>query len=318
MSLWPSAFALVALAAPHALALERVRPVVAVSMWSGALALRAVACVYAALFVILYLPGTAAFAVVSHWCWHGVLPLAMTHLKINGHDLGDAAMLAPASLLVLSLAWGWFGLVRTKRAVRNMVAARRIGDGPGGSLIVGDQQILLGVAGLRRPQVIVSAGALLALEDDELAAGLAHERGHIARHHRPIFVAAEIFGGVARFLPGTRHAQAELLYHLERDADEYALSRHHHPASLAGAICKAAESALGPPAPALALGGGDIVRRLHALLDGPRRESAGPGPALFVLCLVVVTATAATGLPAAAYAGVEVAMNTGAAHACPT
>jgi len=83
------------------------------------------------------------------------------------------------------------------------------------------------------------------LDDEELAASLEHERGHVARRHRFALVIAEVCRASARALPGTRHAVAELIFHLERDADRLVVDRLHDPAALASAICKAGQPPLG-------------------------------------------------------------------------
>lgn len=310
---------LTALAAPHVLRLESVQPATAVVLWLADLTVRALLCVYLALFVILYLPSTELYALISHWCWHGVIPFLATHLRFTGHDIGDAAALGPAIILAASLAWGSLGAYRAARAVRRLLHQRAVGTGPGHSVILKDQQVMIAAAGIRRPQLVVSAGALLALDDEELAAGLDHERGHIAHRHRYAMLAADALGSIARFLPGTRRAQAELLFHLERDADQYALDRAHHPTSLASAICKAAESTFASTGPAMALGGSSVVRRLHVLLDGPApRRSASALAIGTMLCLSAITILGILALPAAAHAGIDAGtLASIPMHSCP-
>jgi len=61
--------------------------------------------------------------------------------------------------------------------------------------------VLVAAAGLRKPRVVVSAGALLNLDDEELAASLDHEHGHIVRRHRYVLVAAELCRALARLFP---------------------------------------------------------------------------------------------------------------------
>jgi hypothetical protein len=46
--------------------------------------------------------------------------------------------------------------------------------------------------------------------------------------------------GVARAIPGIRTGERELRFHIQRDADQYAVRTLHDPLSLASAICKAA------------------------------------------------------------------------------
>ena len=176
-------------------------------------------------------------------------------------------MAMPTVVLAGSLIGVLIGLWRAARRVEALIRQAGVGRGPAGSLLIADGAMLVAVGGLLHPRVLVSAGALVEFDDEELSASLAHEQGHIARNHRYVLVAAELARGVGRFLPGTRAAARELVFHLERDADRYAVAHSHDPAVLASAICKAARTA--DPAPAtLALGGGVVTRRLRQLLDG--------------------------------------------------
>jgi len=289
-----------AIVAPHVLRLERAAPGAAALLWLSALALRALVTVLAAAYALLVLPGTEAFSAVWHWCWHAVLPLLTTHFGLEGHAVGDAAALVPAAALLLSLGSVLLALSRAMRAARSLVAIARAG--PADSLIVPDGEVLVAAAGLRRPRVLVSAGALAVLDDEELAASLDHERGHIARHHRYALLAAELCRALARPIPGTSAAARELAFHLERDADRFAIARRHAPAALATAICKAAQTQGRAPVPGLALSGSVVVRRVEQLLEGPGRRSARTTHALRALVatmlgLVVVLAVA---LPATA------------------
>lgn len=290
------------LALPHALALDRVRPAVGAMIWLCALALRALVTVFAVMFFVLYLPATELFLALTHWCWHSVLPLLSGHLLVDGHVVGDAAVLAPSAAVVWSIAAVGFGVARATVAVHRWLACAARSGGPQGSLIVGEGRVLVAAAGLARPRVVVSAGALLALDDAELAASLEHERGHIARCHRFVLLVGELCRALARFLPGTRRALAELRHHLERDADAWAIAHRSDRFALARAICKAAGAL---PSPSItALGGGSATRRVGQLL-----HQAAPSPSerlapllaggLLMLALALLALA-----PAAARAGV--------------
>lgn len=88
----------------------------------------------------------------------------------------------PAVALALSALSVVFGLWRAARSVKALLASRKIGPGPRDSIVVEDGGLLVAVAGLRRPRVLISAGA--AFDDEELGASLEHEHGHIQRRHR--------------------------------------------------------------------------------------------------------------------------------------
>lgn len=298
-----------AIALPHLLRFERTSPAMAALVWSSALVLRALTAVVAAIAIVLILPGTQVFSLVTHWCWHTALPLIATHLGLDGHRVGDAALVLPGAVLAVSALSVLFGLWKATRAVASLVQRSSVGTGPQDSVIVGDGEVVVAAAGIRRPRVLVSAGALTSLDDEELAASLEHEHGHIERRHRYILVAAEFCRALARFLPGTRRAAQELRFHLERDADRFALDRHHEPVVLASAICKAAQGR-SSTAPMAALAGGGVGRRIRALLDGaassqPVNGIAVRSAAVLILSLVALLAAALPAVTVAAVRGTD-------------
>lgn len=304
------------IAMPHVLSLERTRPAVAATIWLSAVALRAVSVVFVAVFVIFFVRASELFGLITHWCLHGVVPFVATHLALNGHSVGDAATVVPAIVIAISLVSVAVGLRRAGRSVSRLLRREAVGDGPDGSVIVGGSQVLLAATGVKRPRILVSAGALTHLDDAELAAGMDHERGHIARHHSAILLVAELFRALARFVPGSRTAVAELRFHLERDADEWALRRRNDRLALASAICKAA----GPP-PSIAtvtstLGGKASTRRVKQLLGdvpAPKRQVV---PTAVAAVMISLTLALAAMVPTAAAGGVERLRADKSDHAC--
>ena len=289
--------------APHLLRLDDQPPMLAAVVWLAALALRAVITVFVIVFLLVVLPTTGVFDAITHWCWHAVIPVLATHLGLNGHAVGDVALILPAVIVAASVASVGFGVWRAARGVQRLVRAAKRG-GPGNSLIIGDEAVLVAAAGLRRPQVVVSSGALTIFDDAELFASLDHERGHILRRHRWILVAGEAFRGIGRLVPGAKRAACELAFHLERDADRFALERRHEPVALARAIFKAAQApVLGPIA--TALNGGDGVRRVRQLLDGAPCRPASTSVRIVAVALVSLVVGLSALLPAAAIAAVS-------------
>ena len=294
-------------ALPHLIDLRDATPSAAVALWLSSLVMRALLVVGAVLTLVLVVPQTAVFAAVTHWCWHTVLPLITTHLGLDGHQIGDAAVVLPAVALSVSLLWAAAGIMRAARAVRAFVRRAGLAAGPHDSVIVGGADVVVAAAGLRRPRVIVSAGALACLDDEELAASLAHERGHIARGHRWLLLVGELARSVGRLIPGTRTATRQLAFHVERDADRWALRRRHDPLALASAICKAAAGGLAPSVAMTSLGGsgeGLVERRVDELTrsESPqRRHRALP---VVAAASVLLTILALTVVPAATAAGV--------------
>ena len=271
---------------------SRLAPALGIALWAAMIGLRAAIGLGAALSLLVLLPATAGFHEATSWCLHAVIPLFSTHLGMNGHRLGEMATLVPAAGLFCSLALGGLALWRTGRGLGAWMHANALGVGPGQSFLVGGDEVIVAAAGLRHPRVVVSAGALAALDDDELEAGISHERAHIERRHSYLSLFVALLHPLGRGLPVGGRAMANLQFHLERDADERAVEARGDPLALAAAICKAGRSALAPTPFLAGLSGHSVSARVRLLLD---RDSAHPSPtatllaasalASFVLCL---------------------------------
>lgn len=289
-------------------------------LWTVALGVRAAGCLLATVYLVVALPSTTAFEALTDWCVHAAIPLLAGHVGVAGHQVGDALSLLPFLVLNLSALWVAVRIARGARTVRQLLSWSTVGPGPRGTVVLGSREVMLGAAGFVRPRVVVSAGALTALDDDELAAAIAHERGHIRRGHRFVAAFAESCGGVAGRLPGTRTIVAEIHRQIERDADAWAVGRAHDRVALAGAICKSALSQTASPALAL-LSGTGAADRVEELLRGPlpdghpgertlRFGAVAGAVALTVLTVVWAVVAFGSGLPHEAAATLR--------HACST
>jgi hypothetical protein len=286
-----------AIGLPHALPLHAAAPITSASVWLLALVLRAVVAIGAALFVFVYLPQSGVFKAVADWCLHEVLPLLALHLGFSGHPLAHAAAILPGLALALSLVWVLFGIARAWLALRRLLG-RALGAGPLGCTVISDERILVAVTGLGGGRILVSERALGEMDFAELEASVAHEVGHIHRRHRPVLLLASVLAAVARPLPGTRRAQRELAFNLERDADDYAVKRTRDPLALASAICKAATDPASPTLAALG-GGGRTTLRVEYLLDGaPRKTLLDPAARALAALLAALALGLAVTLPA--------------------
>jgi Zn-dependent protease with chaperone function len=289
--------------AAHLLPRRDISPVGGIALWLGALVLRSSLCLLAVVAVMRFVPASEAFATLTDWCLAELFPSVSETLDLSGHTFGDAAVVAPAvavAVLVGSAACGvWLGL----RRLRRWLQSSELGPGPGGSTLVGGAEALLAAVGLRRPRVVVSASALMVLDDGELAAGLGHEHAHIRRGHRYLTLLGTLLSSASRPLPGSGAAFGELIFHLERDADAEAARRGRDPAALASAICKLAGTAARPTGPGwTGLGGSDVAERAARLLAGDGGRMGAPmrrhllAPVLATLCLcgaiAVLAATA--------------------------
>jgi BlaR1 peptidase M56 len=248
------AAAVVGIVLPHLLRFEGANPGAAVVLWSAALGLRALVVVGTVAGALVLLHPAQLMRAFANW------PCAPHH-HVAGHALAAAGGLA----LSLSLVWAMARVAQATLAVRRLIR-RPLGRGPEGSVIVGGDDVVLAVAGLTRPTLVVSAGALARLDDAELSAAIAHERAHIRRRHRFVLLFAELCRVLGRPLPGTAHAVRELRFQLERDADRSAVRDRADRLALASAICKAATGGASRAGMA-ALGGDGTAARVRELLQ---------------------------------------------------
>jgi len=297
--------AVLGVAVPHWVRLDRVRPTTAALLWTTALTLRALIVISLALYIAVIAPGTGVFKTLTHWCQHTVPPVVPVHVDLHGHVIGGIAAVTPVILAGLCLLAGMLGAARATKAVRRALASESLGVGPQDSVIVGGPEVVMAAAGLVHPTILVSAGALAVLDDEELAAGLAHEEGHIAHKHHLLLAYADCCRALARAVPGTRRAVSETRFHLERDADEWALRRDHDPVALASAICKAGTGAPDTGPAVITLGAAGIERRLDGLLDVQPTSSGSPRRRIIdyaATIMVCVTLASMIALPATTFA----------------
>ncbi len=258
---------LLAISLPHLLPLDHVPARSAAVLWLLALALRALVSVAAAIFVLTYVPQPELLGAVANWCVHAALPVLATHMGLSGHGIVHLAVVLPGMALAASLLWAVAGLVRAAVSLHLRLRPRLNRAGPLGSTVVADPDVLVALPVLGPARLVISERALRSLDTGEIAASLAHELGHLRRSHRPLLVAATVLGPLARALPGTRLVESEIRFHLERDADAYAVELTRDPLSLASAICKAMSSRARVALAALG-GGGKMGVRLEYLLEG--------------------------------------------------
>lgn len=303
---------------PHLLSLRRVPPRLAAVVWLGALVLRALFALLVITLLVAVGPATALFRALTRWCWHFVAPLVAAHLGLSGHAVGHAATVAPAVILAASAVSATWAVLNALHTVGEAVRDCSVGCGPQGTVIVGGREVVVAAAGLRRPKIIVSAGALMLLNDAELAASIEHEHGHVTRRHRYMLLTGEVCRAISCLLPGGRRAVSELAFHLERDADEYALERGHDRLALAGAICKTLSSA-DPPNLLMPLGGGtSTLERVRILVGAPlaRGRTATRAAAICAAVMVSLALASGTALPAYAAADAVQLAAAPAGHSC--
>src|SRR5580704_5728165 len=185
-----------------------------------------------------------------------------------------------------------------RQALHHAQTARLIGKPEpalGAMLVEHAQPAAYCVAG-RQPTVILTTGAVQALDPSQLDAVLAHERAHLTGRHHRLLALARIGREVLPFLPLMRDAEEQVARLVELHADDTA-ARAHHPRLLATALVVLAAPA--SPVPGLAAGVTDAVQRIHRLL-GPseplgrvRRQLPRATAAPFALTPVLLALTPA-------------------------
>ncbi|WP_460868891.1 M48 family metalloprotease [Rhodococcus aerolatus] len=150
-----------------------------------------------------------------------------------------------------------------------------------------------------RPLVVLSSGMLAELDDDELAAVLAHERAHLRERHHLLLLPFVAWEAALPVLPAAARAHEAVATLVEMRADDVAAAGGVPRDVLARAVVAAVGSAAAVPSGALAAGAGSAELRVRRLLTPP--EPLGvPGRALALagaLALLLVP-TALLVLPA--------------------
>ena len=135
-----------------------------------------------------------------------------------------------------------------------------------------------------RPRIVVSAGTLALLDDAELEAVIAHERGHAYERHGLVLMPLMGISKVLTFIPYARLAPVAVAGLLEMAADDYAVRRIDRFALVSALVSMATAGA--PPRCAFGLSANSVPRRVNRLLNGPTNSRRLAG----------VVAAAATGV----------------------
>jgi Zn-dependent protease with chaperone function len=217
---------------------------------------------------------TALGGGLSHLIGACVLRLRATYATPGGATVAGLGLTLAGAVLARTAVTATTHLrANGRQASRHAQAARLVGvpePALGAVLVEHPQPTAYCVAG-RHPTVVLTTGAVQALNPDQLAAVLAHERAHLAAHHHRLLAMARIGRQVLPFLPLMRDADAQVTKLVEMHADDVA-ERASGPAPLATALVALAT---GSPVPALAAAAVDTVQRIHRLLDPARPLGRG-------------------------------------------
>jgi Zn-dependent protease with chaperone function len=165
--------------------------------------------------------------------WRVTSRAASHQVSVFGQSVSYPAANVDAIVIVLLAALGSVvTAVAVSGAVRELHASRRFhrhlaGEDPQplhGALLIADAQPRAFCAGLLRPRVYISTGALAILDDAALRAVVAHERHH-ARRHDPLRLAAgRVSARALFFIPGLGDLVARQQALAELSADESAVN----------------------------------------------------------------------------------------------
>lgn len=213
-------------------------------------------------------------------------------LSVTGAVLGLGVLTRAGYCLTAGL----FSATRQRRRQLDALAlvARRH---PGcGALVVENAAAAAYCLPGRRQQVVVTTGALAALENDQLAAVLAHERAHLRGRHDLVLAAAGALHRAFPRVPVFREAHRELPRLVEMLADDVA-ARGNDRLTIATALVRLAEASA--PVAALGAGGSTAVARVHRMVTPAHPLSSARtvllalgAAALLATPVVVVTAPA--------------------------
>ena len=156
-----------------------------------------------------------------------IVSLAGLRFGLPSANVAALALLALATLglgVLVTLLHGAWRIARAHRELRRELPV--VGPLPGEHdvLLVAGEGVHAFCAGLLRPRVYVSSGALRALGDDELRAVLAHERMHRARRDPLRIVTGRLLGQALFFAPAVRALVRRYDALAELAADDHALA----------------------------------------------------------------------------------------------
>ncbi len=169
------------------------------------------------------------------------------------------------------------------RHLLDLVSART-DRAPGAVLLDHPEAAAYYLPGLR-PRIVLSVGALGLLANDELAAVVAHERGHVHERHDLVMLPFASMHELLRWLPYVRRAPRAVATLVEMAADDFA-SRSNQPRLLASALVHLVSSGVAPRC-ALAAGETSAVARVRRLLQ-PHRTSRWIAAAASIAAVTVL------------------------------
>lgn len=238
--------------------------------------------------------GTLPRLTVTAWVVTLVSAVAAWVLATVSLLAGDRVLAGTATAAaVLTVAVRWRREIRRLRghSEDHARAARMLGtvdDATGAVLIAEAVPAAYCVAG-RPDTVVVTTGALRALDARQLAAVLAHERAHVRGRHPHALILLRALARAVPLLPLFRRAPAAVARLLEMRADDVAARRHGAGSLLAGLMAVAAPAA--PAAWAVGAAHTAVLARAGRLVHPPSAAETWWRYAVLTATIVTVVVT---------------------------
>jgi Zn-dependent protease with chaperone function len=178
-----------------------------------------------------------------------VASVAGIHIGLPAANPAAIALLVLATLglaVLVTLLRGAWAIARAHRQLRRGLPV--IGPLPGASdvVVIAGERVHAFCAGLLRPRIYLSTGALERLGDAELEAVLAHERLHRVRRDPLRIVAGRVLGEALFFAPAVRALTRRYDQLAELAADDHALAAVGGDRSIVASAMLAFEGGVAP------------------------------------------------------------------------
>ncbi|MCZ2860090.1 M56 family metallopeptidase [Blastococcus sp. VKM Ac-2987] len=208
-----------------------------------------------------------------------------------------------ASELVGVLVLSWVRITRTRRRHRELLElVVQPAPQPDTRLLEHPAPVAFCIPGAR-PLLVLSSGMVAELDEEQLAAVVAHERAHLGERHHLLLLPFVAWKAALPVLPAAERAHGAVRELVEMRADDVALTSLHGATprrTLAEAIVAAAGGpGGGVPTGALAVSGAGVRARVVRLLEPPDPLSpAARWGALAAAVLLLLLPTALLLVPA--------------------
>jgi Zn-dependent protease with chaperone function len=221
-----------------------------------------------------------------------VIRLRSAYATPGGSSVAWPGLIGAAAVIAWAILAGARYLGTDRRlALRHAEAARVVGRKALalGAVLVDHAVPAAYCIASRPPTVVVTSGALRALDATQLTAVIAHEHAHLRAHHQLLQALARIARRTVPFLPLCRHADEQVATLIELHADDIA-TQVSGPAPLAAALAILATATPPSPSPGLSAASADVLQRIHRLL-----RPVGPAGPLRRRLLAAAALTLVTG-----------------------